>query len=348
MKQYKYGVIGSFVLGRATYGGQSIKTRNFADALEEYLGEGTVLRVDTASWKKKPFRLVAGILRSLSECEETVILPADRGVFVIPYLVVFLRGLRKIKLRYVVIGGWLPEFVQKHKGLARCLKKFSGIYVETKTMKNALERLSFANVVVLPNFKRIQVLAQEQLVYAQGTPYKLCTFSRVLKEKGIEDAANAVKQVNEQLGKVVFALDIYGRVDPSYEEAFAAVTKDFPEYIRYKGAADGSKSTEIIKDYYALLFPTRYYTEGIPGTIIDAYCSGVPVISARWESFSDIVDDGRTGIGYAFCDTDALVNVLLELAEDPQKLNDMKAYCLQKAKEYMPEVAIKGFASRGD
>lgn len=345
MKPYRYGIVAHFAEGKNVYGGQTIKTRNFADALEEYLGEGTVLRIDTTGWKKKPFRLILGILQSLSKCEETVILPADRGVFVIPYLVVFLRGLRKIKLHYVAVGGWLPEFTEKHKGLARCLKKFAGIYVETKTMKNAMERQSFANVIVLPNFKRMQVLEPKQLVYAQSAPYKLCTFSRVLKEKGIEDAAAAVKKVNEMLGREVYALDVYGRVDPSYEEDFAAIERKFPQYIRYMGVADGSKSAQIIKDYYALLFPTRYFTEGIPGTIIDAYCAGVPVISAKWESFSDIVEDGRTGIGYEFCDTEALIKVLLELAEDPQKLNEMKLYCLQKAKGYTPDAVIKGFIS---
>jgi glycosyltransferase involved in cell wall biosynthesis len=143
------------------------------------------------------------------------------------------RGRRKTKLQYVVVGGWLPSFLEKKKSLARCLKKFDGIFVETQAMKAAMEKLGFTNVSVLPNFKRIRVLTEEELVYAEGEPYKLCTFSRVLKEKGIEDAIEAVKGANEKMGRTAYALDIYGRVDPGYEEAFAEICKTIPENIRY-------------------------------------------------------------------------------------------------------------------
>lgn len=40
-------------------------------------------------------------------------------------------------------------------------------------------------------------------------PLRLCTFSRVMKEKGIEDAVNAVEAVNEYFGRLVYTLDIW-------------------------------------------------------------------------------------------------------------------------------------------
>ena len=61
-----------------------------------------------------------------------------------------------------------------------------------------------------------------------------------------------------------------------------------------------------MKYYFALLFPTRFYTEGIPGTILDAYAAGIPVICSRWESCADVVDDGVTGITYPFEDMQML------------------------------------------
>mgnify|MGYP002519543662 CR=1 FL=1 len=32
------------------------------------------------------------------------------------------------------------------------------------------------------------------------------------------------------------------------------------------------------------------YTEGVPGTIIDAYAAGLPIISAKWLNYGDILD----------------------------------------------------------
>ena len=45
----------------------------------------------------------------------------------------------------MVIGGWLPNFLKKKKGLTKSLKKFDGIYVETSTMKTILEEMGFTN-----------------------------------------------------------------------------------------------------------------------------------------------------------------------------------------------------------
>lgn len=342
MKQYQYGVVARFAEGKNVYGGQTIKTRNFTEALQAHVGEKAVYRSDTSGWQKRPFRLVRQICRALARCEEVVILPAHQGVLVIPRLLRLLRGFRKTKLHYVVVGGWLPEFLQKRKGLTRCLKRFDGIYVETESMKAALEKQGFSNVVVLPNFKSIQVLAEDELVYAEGEPYRLCTFSRVLKEKGIEDAVHAVCAVNAALGRVAYTLDIYGRIDPHYEEDFAAFSKDFPAYIRYMGAADGARSTEIIKDYFALLFPTYYHGEGFPGTLLDAFSAGTPAIASDWRYNGEIIGDDK-GLLHEAKNVKQLTELLTHINENPDEINSKKQGCLAYAASMKPEKLIHIF-----
>ena len=79
-------------------------------------------------------------------------------------------------------------FKKKRKKLTKALMSFDGIYVETNTMRKALEIQGFNNVYVMPNFKDLNILKESELVYHHTEPYRLCTFSRVMKEKGIEDA----------------------------------------------------------------------------------------------------------------------------------------------------------------
>ena len=37
---------------------------------------------------------------------------------------------------------------------------------------------------------------------------------------------------------------------------------------------DSEKTVKTLENYYLLLFPTKFRTEGIPGTIIDALSAG--------------------------------------------------------------------------
>lgn len=343
----KASVLGHFGEGKNLLNGQTVKTKIITEELQNQLGQDQVIKFDThGGWKtllKAPFQ----IFQALSKSSNVLIFPAHNGLRVYAPLLSFQRRFFKNrKIHYVVIGGWLPRFLLKRKGLTKALKNFDGIYVETKTMKSALKAQGFENIFVMPNCKKLTILSEDELVYPSGMPYRLCTFSRVIKEKGIEDAVKAVMTVNEKLGYQAFSLDIYGQVDAAQNEWFENLKSQFPDGVRYCGCVDADKSVEVLQNYFALLFPTHFYTEGIPGTIIDAYAAGTPVISAKWESYSDVVKDGITGVGYGFDNIEQFEKILLSVAHNPQKLLDMKENCIYKAKNYMPESAIKIIISK--
>lgn len=172
-------------------------------------------------------------------------------------------------------------------------------------------------------------------------PLKVCIFSRIQEEKGVEDAVKAVKRINERRGEAVYSLDVYGPIDPAYEPRFNVISTSFPDYISYKGVVDPSQSVEVLQLYFALLFPTHYLTEGIPGTIIDAYASAVPVIAARWKNAGDVIDEGRTGLCYDFGNFSEFVGLLEDLVDNPSKLVAMRPYCLSKYHEFTPEAVVK-------
>lgn len=335
-------VLGHFGEGENLLNGQTVKTKIVTEELQNQLGINQVLKIDThGGWKvllKSPFQ----VFRALKNSANVLIFPAHNGLRVYAPLLFLLKKLFKNrKIHYVVIGGWLPQFLSKREVLACILKTFDGIYVETNTMKRALDAQGFNNVFVMPNCKKLTVLSEDELTYPSEAPYKLCTFSRVMREKGIEDAVNAVMEVNESLGYQAFSLDIYGQVDAAQTEWFDTLQKTFPPYVRYCGCVDASRSVEVLRHYFALLFPTRFYTEGIPGTIIDAYAAGLPVISAKWESFSDIILEGKTGIAFDFNAETQLTEILLGVAQTPKIMLNMKERCLNKAKDYVPETAIR-------
>ena len=339
-------IVGHFAVGKDLLNGQTVKTKILAKELKKQLGENEVDTIDTHGGKKALPKLFFQSVSALRRSKNVVILPAHNGIrFFVPVLHFFNRFYKR-KLFYVVIGGWLPTFLKDKKKLEKQLKNFDGIFVETQTMKNALQDMGFANVSVMPNCKDLKILTEEELVYPQEEPYKLCTFSRVMKEKGIEDAVQAVRTVNEKFERVVYTLDIYGQVDENQTEWFERLQKDFPVYIRYGGLVEFDKSVDVLKNYFALLFPTRFYTEGIPGTIIDAYAAGLPVLASRWESYLDIIQDGQTGFGYDLNDLQGLIALLERFGKCPSECGNLKRNCLQQAYMYQPQETVNNFIER--
>ncbi|MEH7356286.1 glycosyltransferase [Neobacillus drentensis] len=340
---HKVGICGHFGGGHNFLDGQTVKTKILTEELKKEFGNDEVQIVDTHGWRNNPFALLFKCFRVFLQCENIVILPAHNGVRVFVPLFVTLNKLFSRKMFYVVIGGWLPKLLEDNVKLRYSLGKFNKVFVETQSMLENLFKQGLDNVQHLPNFKRLDILDRSKLVYPEGEPYKLCTFSRVMEEKGIEDAIKAVSETNRILGKRAYTLDIYGPIDDNYIEKFNLLKQSLPPYITYKGMVDFNDTTRVLKEYFALLFPTRFKTEGVPGTIIDAYSAGVPVIASQWDSAKEIIAQGKTGFIYDFMQNSKLKDLLLQIFDDPIKINNMKIDCLKKAKQYSPEVVIMEF-----
>lgn len=287
-------IIGHFGHGENLLNGQTVKTKIVTKEIVKELGKKEVSCIDTHGGVKALISAFRHALIALKYHKNIIIMPAENGLRIFAPLLVLLNLLFHRKLHYVVIGGWLPEFLKKRKKLTKALMSFDGIYVETNTMRKALEAQGFNDVYVMPNFKDLNILKESELVYHHTEPYRLCTFSRVMKEKGIEDAVNAVKTVNEHFGRIVYTLDIYGQVDSAQTEWFNELKSTFPLYIKYGEFVPFDKSVEVLKNYFALLFPTYYEGEGFAGTLLDAMAAGVPVIASDWRYNPEIVNE-KTG-----------------------------------------------------
>ena len=337
-------VCGAFRLWDVPKGGQEVKTCILADTLEAKYGK--IYRIDTLA-KNSRIKMPFQLLWAMITCTDVVILPAHNGLVVLSRLLSKLNKLFHRRLHYSVIGGWLQDLLPNHPDVMKALHTFTGLYVETKTMMDALQKLGFTNVYVVPNCKPFSIIKKNDLDTSYSEPYKLVTFSRVTEKKGIGTAVDIVTILNKKYGRKVFTLDIYGPVDPGEDEKwFTELQKSFTDAITYRGNAPFDKSVEILSGYFALLFPTQYFTEGIPGTIIDSYAAGVPVISSKWKSFSDVVDEGVTGLGFEFNKGGDLERIMEKVITNPSMIINLKQGCIRKANEFLPQNAIRPLIDR--
>lgn len=333
----KICIIGCFADDFNLLNGQTVKTKIIYKEMVKAFGCNEVIKIDTYGGLKTLFKSPILILNALRNCESVIILPAENGLRVIVPLLICFNKLFNRKLFYDVIGGWLPEFLFKRKWLSKLLKQFNCIFVETQSMKEQLDKQRFNNIEVIPNCKELKILKQEEVNFHQNEPLKLCTFSRVMKEKGIEEAVNAVVDVNNSEKRIVFTLDIFGQIDQNQIEWFDKLQNSFPNYINYSGVIPFDKSSIVLKDYFALLFPTFYEGEGFAGTLIDAMAAGVPVIASDWKYNKEIIKNWETGIIIERSLSEELSTVL----SNKEKWMNMKSKCIEEAHRYLPTIALQ-------
>ena len=339
---YKVGICGHLAFGEQFNSGQKDKTRSVYSALVKEFGEDKVTALDTRGWSKNPVAFALKCRKLISECENVIMLPGENALKIIPALFEAFNIIYKRKLHYVVVGGWLVDHLKKNPSLIKPVKKLDCIYVELKSMKANLESMGFSNIYFKPKFRETNAISPDELYIPDGEPYRVCTFSRICYSKGIEDAIEAVRYVNSTLGRTVYNLDIYGLPDEEYIERFEELKKGFEPFINYKGYVQGTAaSSKELHTCFAMLFPTWYEGEGFAGTVVDAFCAGVPVIATDWKYNEEVITHGKDGIIYSVNEREKLKEILLEVAQSPDTLNNMRADCLSHAEEFSPRNGVK-------
>jgi glycosyltransferase involved in cell wall biosynthesis len=338
MRRATIVIVGHFAHNLPVGDGQSIKTRMVYVALCDKFGKDAVDTIDTHGWKKNPLKLLFGILKRMNHTKHFIILPAINGIGIFGPLFVMLRKYGNYKIHYIVIGAWLNNYLNTHPRIAKKIAKFDYIYVETSKLQKILVSKGY-NAHLMYNFKLMDSISNTDPKTNLELPLKLCTFSRVNMKKGIEEAVETVEKINRQVGKTVFTLDIYGKIDSDYSERFSDILNKNSQNINYRGVIDYDKTTAVLSKYYLMLFPTKFYTEGIPGSLIDSFAAGLPVLASRWENFNDVIVEGKNGYGYIFDDVEDFHKQLASCAEQ-SKVNHLRKICLETSKIYTTTEAI--------
>lgn len=337
----KITIIGHFGFNQNLLNGQTIKTKTIAFELEKMYGCKAIKKIDTRGNVIKRFFSFVKIFFSFFNSTDIIFLSVKKGLKVLAPLLVNLNKIFKRKLHYITIGGRLYEIASRDKKILRKLNGIDCIYVETKYMEKELMQLNLHNVFVMPNCKRIEIIDEKFVKEKNDNIFKFCTFSRVAKDKGIEDAVNAINLAQAKCDGKKIILDIYGQIDSSEKEWFNRLSKSFSEAIKYCGEVPYDKSTDILSRYDALLFPTYYEGEGFAGTIIDAFAAGLPVFASNWKSNPYIITDGVTGFVFEPRFINQLEDIIITFISDTKKMVEMKIRCLEEAKKYEINFVMK-------
>lgn len=142
---------------------------------------------------------------------------------------------------------------------------------------------------------------------------KFVFMAHVRREKGMDELLEAFRMLGPD-----YSIDIYGTLmgyTPSQLDG------------HYKGVAEAADVPRILSQYQVLVLPS--WREGYPGTIIEAFGAGLPVVASSVGGMVEMVEEGVNGV---FCNP-----------KDPQSLADA-IRSLDKADfQAMSEAALKSF-----
>lgn len=290
---------------------------------------------DTESFRYDKLAIFKMILQ-LSKCEKLCLLPAFNNLkYIFPFLFV-LSVLFRYDIYLFTIGGSLHNYLKSlplHRWMARRIKC---IFNETHLLGTLLYNMyGYTNMEYCPNVKFVKFSPKNH--HTDGELH-LVFLARIMMEKGIDVIFNYAAWLSRQSRRNVL-IDFYGMVNSKDKKYFDEQIAKY-DFVAYKGIAQQTEIPQILEKYDAMLFPTHYQTEGIPGSVIDAYNAGIPVIASDWMYARELIEDGKTGIIIPFEENqEDFIFACEELLHDNEKLNRLKENARIRAAEYQAENA---------
>ena len=312
--------------------GQTVKTRDVYRLATEQSGDYSVDYFDTQDLKKNKL-LVLRMFWKVIHCDTLFYLPAQNNLKVFfPIIFVFSR-LFKFNIHYFVVGGWLREYLTKLPIHRFMLSRINGIHAETKRLKNELEDYyGFNNVDIFPNFRFFEFNPKS----SESEKLRIVFMARVIKQKGLDWIFDLADYISAYKLQDKYSITFFGPETDEEKEYFESNVAKY-EFVEYRGSLQPEEIHETLSKYDVMLLPTHFYTEGLPGSIVDAYISGIPVIVTEWKHSHEFVDDGKSGFIVPFENgKQQLIDRVLSLETDRILLRNMKANALIKRREFAP------------
>lgn len=332
MKKKPNLVFGYFGYVTNQLDGQTVKTRAIYDLVKSRSSSETAF-ADSQEFRHN-FKSIIGFLKDIMRCDKLLWLPAQNNLKYLFPAIWIMSKIFRFDIIYIVVGGWLSVFLENMPFHRNKLKRIKAILLENRlSVKELQSKYGFNNLDVIPNFREV---APKPKIENTGDGLKLVFMARVNKMKGLD----VIAEIADKLQGRNISIDIYGPIFSDDEQYFKAELIGRYPSIKYCGVLQPDEIYETLVKYDAMLFPTHYYTEGFPGSIMDAYRSGLPVIATNWKHAHEFISDGITGYIVDFDKPiDEMIHRINILDADRNLLLAMKETAYMESLKYAPDAA---------
>lgn len=301
-------------------------TRVSFQHLVEFLSgrpELTISVVELRPLRRNPLRslfsaaaLLLRIVRELPRADLVSLHCNPSALFVLGSVVALLARATRRPFMVRTFGGL--QFLHEYRGIRRAMTRWvlrgTDLYLAQTKAQAAMGRSHGLNRVRwFPTSRPMPSASSRASPSVACMRFVFC--SHVKPSKGILEMIEAA----EQLGSDAI-VDVYGPFrEGMTEEVFRGC-----RVVRYRGTLAPEQVGPTLRDYDALLLPTYFAGEGIPGIIVEAYGAGIPVIATRWQAIPEIVDED-CGLLVEPCSAASLQTAMRRLMNDSNLFHALTA-----------------------
>jgi len=163
--------------------------------------------------------------------------------------------------------------------------------------------------------------------------------SRILKQKGIYIAMDAISICKEEINDRLVTLYIAGDGEELENAKYYAEKKGYTNII-FKGYVKNELKKELLIKSHIMLFPT-YYGEGLPNSILEGMLYGMPIISRYIGGISDVVEHEKNGFLSDSMDSRIFADFCIKLIRNKEEYGKISTTNIDKAKNLFVTEQVK-------
>jgi glycosyltransferase involved in cell wall biosynthesis len=225
-------------------------------------------------------------------------------------------------------GGSLAEYCEdlppaRRERLLGSLRSCDGVIAQTRLLQAGLGEAIGRSVGYLPGYRMRSSLTEDRSdARGRHDDLRLVFLGHVREEKGAGVLLESLRELQAQGERV--HCDFFG---PIYGGAATELETKLRESgsASHRGILPQNELWSTLASYDALVLPTYYQGEGHPGVLIEAMAAGLPIITTRFRSIPDLVEDGVNGLLVPPGDAKSLAAAIRALAGDRDRLRRMAA-----------------------
>ncbi|MBT4959420.1 MAG: glycosyltransferase [Flavobacteriaceae bacterium] len=167
----------------------------------------------------------------------------------------------------------------------------------------------------------------------------IATVGNLNAQKGHEFFIQAAKIVDNfaQKNNIKVYFFIFGTTIPTHEaylNQLEFLRKDlkFSDSDSFRIMSPQSEIQEILSSFDIFIQASVPNSEGIPTAILEAISCGLPIVSSDVGSISEVVENNNNGILVNSMDFSSMAEAIITLINDPEKLESMANYSINKIK----------------